>query len=58
YVLVALAALVRVLVPAAAPAWTLQAIAVSGLLWSAGFAVYFVAYWRVLTRPRPDGKPG
>ncbi|WP_365732124.1 NnrS family protein [Ramlibacter sp.] len=56
--LVALAALVRVLVPAAAPAWTLQAIAVSGLLWSAGFAVYFVAYWRVLTRPRPDGKPG
>lgn len=58
YVLVALAAFVRVLVPIAAPAWMLQAILVSGLLWSAGFAVYFVAYWGVLTRPRLDGKPG
>jgi uncharacterized protein involved in response to NO len=58
YVLVAAAAFVRVLVPAVAPAWTLQAIVFSGVLWSAGFAVYFVAYWNVLTRPRLDGQPG
>lgn len=58
YALVALAAFVRVFVPIAAPAWMLQAILVSGLLWSAGFAVYFGAYWNVLTRPRLDGKPG
>ena len=35
YVLVALAALVRVLVPIAAPAWMLQAIVLSGVCWSA-----------------------
>lgn len=58
YLLVALAALVRVLGPVVAPAWTLQAIVVSACLWSAGFAVYFGAYWTVLTRPRLDGKPG
>jgi uncharacterized protein involved in response to NO len=58
YVLVALAALVRVLLPLAAPAATLEAILVSGVLWSAGFALYFAAYWKVLTRPRLDGKPG
>lgn len=58
FALVALAAFVRVLGPVLAPAWMLQAILVSGVLWSAGFAVYFVAYWGVLTRPRLDGKPG
>lgn len=58
YVLVALAALVRVALPAVVPAATLQAIVVSGVLWSAGFAVYFVAYWNVLTKPRLDGKAG
>ena len=58
YVLVALAAFVRVLAPVVAPAAMLEAILVSGVLWSAGFAMYFVAYWNVLTRPRLDGKPG
>lgn len=58
YVLVALAALVRVFVPAVLPAWMLEAIVLSGCLWSTGFAVYFVAYWPVLTRARVDGKPG
>ena len=58
YLLVALAAPVRVLLPLALPQWTLLAIAVSGLLWAAGFALYFASYWGVLTRPRLDGKPG
>lgn len=58
YVLVALAAFVRVLGPVIAPASMLEAVLVSGVLWSAGFAVYFVTYWSVLTRPRLDGKPG
>jgi uncharacterized protein involved in response to NO len=58
YVLVALAALVRVLVPVVAPGAMLPAILVSGCLWSAGFAVYFAAYWKVLTQARLDGKPG
>ncbi|NNU43470.1 NnrS family protein [Ramlibacter montanisoli] len=58
YLLVAAAALVRVLVPLAAPAWTLQAILCSGALWSLGFAVYAVRYFKVLARPRLDGKAG
>lgn len=58
YVLVGAAAFVRVLLPVAAPALTLAAIVGSAFLWSAGFAVYAVRYFGVLTRPRLDGKPG
>jgi uncharacterized protein involved in response to NO len=49
---------VRVLLPLAAPALTMQAVLLSGLLWSAGFALYAASYWNVLTRPRLDGQPG
>jgi uncharacterized protein involved in response to NO len=58
YVLVAAAAFVRVLVPLAAPAWTLQALLASSLLWSAGFGLYAVRYWPALSRERLDGQPG
>lgn len=58
YLLVAAAALVRVFGPLALPAQTLHAILLSALFWSAGFALYTVRYWNVLTRPRLDGLPG
>lgn len=58
YALVLVGAVVRVLLPMAVPQWTLPAIGVSASLWSAGFALYAVRYWPVLTRPRLDGKPG
>ena len=58
YVLVALAALTRVGIPLIAPGETMHAIVCSAVLWSAGFAVYAVRYWPVLSRPRLDGKPG
>jgi uncharacterized protein involved in response to NO len=58
YVLVAAAAAVRVLLPLFAPRLALDAIVLSGALWSAGFGLYAVRYWSVLTRPRLDGKPG
>ena len=58
YLLVLAAAPVRVLVPLAAPALTLPAILASAALWSAGFGLYTLRYWPVLTRPRLDGKPG
>ena len=58
YLLVALAAVLRVFGPLLAPAWMLHAILASAAAWSAGFALYFVRYWGVLTRPRLDGKPG
>jgi uncharacterized protein involved in response to NO len=58
YSLVQLAAVVRVLVPIAVPAWYFSAVTVSGLLWFAAFALFTAAYWPILTRPRVDGKPG
>lgn len=58
YVLVALAAVVRVLVPLVAPAQTIHAVLCSAVLWSAGFGLYAVRYWPILSRPRLDGRPG
>jgi uncharacterized protein involved in response to NO len=58
YLMVLLAALVRVFVPLLAPAMLLQAVVWSAVLWSAAFGLYFVRYWTVLTRPRLDGRPG
>lgn len=58
YVLVLLAAAVRVGLPLAAPALTVPAVLGSAALWSAGFGLYAVRYWPVLSRPRLDGRPG
>jgi uncharacterized protein involved in response to NO len=58
YSLVQLAAIVRVLLPLAVPVAYLAAVVVSGVLWSLAFAIYFVRYWPILTKPRIDGKPG
>jgi len=57
YVLVMLAALVRVFVPMV-PGWTMPAIVFSGLLWAAAFVLFTIAYWPILSRPRLDGRPG
>jgi len=58
YVLVLLAALVRVAAPLLAPAHTMLAVLGSAALWSAGFGLYAIRYWSVLSRPRLDGNPG
>ena len=58
YMLVLSAALVRVFLPWFVPAQTVNAVLGSAVLWSAGFGLYAVTYWTVLTRPRLDGKPG
>lgn len=58
YLLVLGAALVRVGLPLAAPDHYLLSVRASGTLWCAGFALYALRYWPVLTGPRVDGKPG
>ncbi|MEO6322985.1 MAG: NnrS family protein [Polaromonas sp.] len=58
YLLVLAAALIRVFVPLLMPAQIVHAVLWSAALWSAGFALYAVSYWPVLTRVRVDGKPG
>jgi uncharacterized protein involved in response to NO len=60
FVLVTLAAVLRVFGPILAanalayPTW----LALSATAWAAAFALFLVAYVRVLTSPRADGKPG
>lgn len=58
YLLVLAAALIRVFVPLLAPTQLVNSVLWSAGLWSAGFALYAVSYWPVLTRVRLDGKPG
>ena len=58
YALVLLSALVRIGLPLVAPAQTVAAVLASAALWSAGFGLYAVRYWPVLSRPRLDGRPG
>ena len=58
YVAVLLAAVVRVLGPLVAPSAYINCVLGSAVLWSFGFAVYFIRYWPILTRVRADGRPG
>jgi uncharacterized protein involved in response to NO len=58
YVLVHLAAAVRVLAPLVLPQFYVFWVVVSGVLWSLAFALFTVVYIPILTRPRLDGQPG
>jgi uncharacterized protein involved in response to NO len=58
YVLVHAAAVVRVLLPLLLPQAYVALAVVAGILWSAAFAIFTLAYIPILTRPRLDGQPG
>ncbi|HXF78854.1 MAG TPA: NnrS family protein [Usitatibacter sp.] len=58
YVLVNAAALVRVFGGILLPSLYVDTIVAAACLWSFAFAIYAVAYWPILTRPRIDGQPG
>jgi uncharacterized protein involved in response to NO len=58
YVLVMLAAVIRVFGGMSWPDRYPSSVVVSGVCWSAAFAIHAVRYWPVLTQPRIDGKPG
>jgi uncharacterized protein involved in response to NO len=58
YVLVQLAAAVRVFLPLLLPSIYLTAVMLSAVLWSAAFTIFVIAYYPILTRPRLDGQPG
>ena len=57
FVLVHLGAALRVFGPFAGADAEPHAFAASAVLWSGGFALFFAAYWPVLTRPRIDEAP-
>ena len=58
FLLIQVAALVRVFVGMASPAMYLPSVQLSALLWAGACGLYAVRYWPILTRPRLDGKPG
>jgi uncharacterized protein involved in response to NO len=58
FALLALAALTRGLLPVLFPAFTVASWRISALLWIAAFVIFLMRYRRILSSPRPDGKPG
>lgn len=58
FVLVLVAALIRSVATAVFPSLTLHFYCVSALLWALAFLVFVFLYFKMLTTPRPDGRPG
>ncbi|MCB9987833.1 MAG: NnrS family protein [Rhodospirillales bacterium] len=57
FILMQMAAVIRVLGPVLFPAFSSLWISLSGLLWSGIFLTYAVVYFPILWGPRPDGRP-
>jgi uncharacterized protein involved in response to NO len=55
FVLLQLAAIVRVVASTIASGAYREAMIISGVLWTLAFAVFLLRYWVILTRPRIDG---
>jgi uncharacterized protein involved in response to NO len=58
YLLISLAAAIRIFGPAISPQQYDIIVGLSGGLWVAAFAIYIWIYTPILIRPRRDGKPG
>lgn len=58
FVLIQLAALIRVLGAMLLPNAYVTTVLLSGGCWSFAFTIYAIRYWPVLSRARLDGKPG
>lgn len=58
YVLVMVAAAVRVLMPLAVPQWLPLALVIAAVAWSLAFAIYLFTYTPWLLQARLDGKDG
>ncbi len=58
YVLVMVAAAVRVLLPLAVPQWLPLALVIAAVAWALAFAIYLVIYTPWLLQTRLDGKDG
>jgi uncharacterized protein involved in response to NO len=58
FLLLQLAAVMRLVSVMAPMRFYREAVIVSGICWSLAFAVFLLRYWTILTRPRIDGRPG
>ena len=58
FLLIQVAAVLRVFGGIASSGLDMPSVQLSGLMWAVAFGLFSVRYWPVLTRPRLDGKPG
>jgi uncharacterized protein involved in response to NO len=58
YIVLSLAAVVRVFAPALASGGYLWTVTAAGALWVCAFAIFAVVYTPILLRPRVDGRRG
>ena len=58
YFLIAFAATIRVFGPMIAPSYAIEAIVLSGIVWTVPFAVFTIVYAPILAAPRADRRPG
>ena len=58
FLLIQVAAAIRVFGGMASPGLYTASVQLSGLLWAAAFGLYAIRYWPVLTRSRLDERPG
>ncbi len=58
YVLIQVAAAIRVFLPVAVPQLYLASVVISGVFWSAVFFLFTAVFWPILTRPHVDGMSG
>jgi len=58
FLLINIAAIVRVIVPVFSPEYYLQLVQISGWLWTIAFTIFIVLYTPMWIRPRVDGREG
>lgn len=58
YIVLSLAAVVRVFAPPLAPSAYQPSVMAAGMLWICAFAIFIVVYTPILLRPRVDGRQG
>jgi uncharacterized protein involved in response to NO len=58
FVVISLAAIIRVAVPVFTPDIYMLGMIASGVLWSVAFAAYLAKFTPILWKPRVDGRPG
>lgn len=58
YILISVAAFIRVFAPAVSPNNYSTIVIVAGLLWIAAFSIFLFVYTPILLQPRTDGRPG
>lgn len=58
YLMISAAALIRITAPVLFYESYREALILSGAFWAGAFGIFFLVYWPILSRPRPDGIPG